>query len=215
MMYVELYQYLILHKQLPMPGIGTFLSEKKSAEFDFANRIINSPVYTITLAPGGHLPGQPFFAWLANVLGISGREAIFRFNDFAFDLKKQISEGAVINWDGVGTLQRGVTGNVKLTPLLTALILEKPVPANTVIRGKPSHMLRVGEDEMSSAEMTKVLSKQKEKKAYRWILPLVMAVLAAIFICWNFSEKGLDIMATSNTTKLVPEEATANYLVLP
>ena len=79
-------------------------------------------------------------------------------------MKKQISEGAVINWDGVGTLQRGVTRNVKLTPLLTALILEKPVPANTVIRGKPSHMLRVGEDEMSSAEMTKVLSKQKEKK---------------------------------------------------
>ncbi len=215
MMYIELYQYLILHKQLPMPGIGTFLSEKKSAEFDFANRIINPPSYSIALAPGGHLPGQPFFAWLANVLGISGREAIFRFNDFAFDMKKQISEGTVINWNGVGTLQRGVAGAVKLMPLKNALILEKPVTANTVTRGNPTHMLRVGEDEMTSTEMTKVLNKHKEKKAYWWILPLVLLVLSAIFICWNFSEKGFDIMAISNTAKLVPGEATANYLVLP
>ena len=215
MMYRELYQYLIQHKQLPVPGIGTFLWERKSAEFDFANRIINPPSYCIGLAPGGHLPGQPFFAWLANALGISGREAIFRFNDFAFDMKKQISEGAIINWDGVGTLQGGVAGNVKLIPLHTALILEKPVTANTVTRGKPTHMLRVGEDEMTSTEMKAMLNKHKEKKAYWWILPLVMAVLSAIFICWNFSEKGFDIMAISNTAKLVPGEATANYLVLP
>ena len=215
MMYTELYQYLIHHKQLPMPGVGTFFLERKSAEFDFANRKINPPSYNIALTPGGHLPGQPFFAWLANVLGISGREAIFRFNDFAFDMKKQINEGAVINWNGVGTLQSGVAGDVQLTSLQTALIFEKPITAINVSREKPKHMLRVGEDEMTSTEMKKMLNKHKEKISYWWILPMVVALLATIFICWNFSEKGLDIFGTSNTAKLVPLEAAANYQLLP
>lgn len=215
MMYTELYQYLIQHKQLPVPGIGTFLSERKSAEFDFANRKVNPPSYSIVLNPGGHLPGQPFFAWLANLLGISGREAIFRFNDFAFDMKKQISEGAVIEWNGVGTLKKGLAGDVKLTPLVRALIVEKPITAINVTREKPKHMVRVGEDEMTSAEMTKMLNKQEEKKSYWWIYPLAVAILATIFISWYFLAKGVEVAATANTIKLVPLDTVTNYQVLP
>jgi hypothetical protein len=42
-MYAELYQYLLLHNKLPVPGIGTFLLEKSAAQGDFANKRINAP----------------------------------------------------------------------------------------------------------------------------------------------------------------------------
>jgi hypothetical protein len=64
-MYSELYQYLLQHKELPVPGIGTFLLERKSARVDFPNKLINPPSYTIALQPGSYVPGQGFFSWLA------------------------------------------------------------------------------------------------------------------------------------------------------
>ncbi len=215
MMYAELYQYLIQYKQLPVPGIGTFLLERKPAALDFASKKIYPPSYTLALNPGSYLPGQRFFSWLANALGISNREAIFRFNDFAFDLKKQISEGSVINWKGVGTLNKGLDGNVKLTAAVTELVVEEPVTAEKIIREKAEHMVRVGEDQKTSVEMTEMLSQKEEKRSSWWVYALAVALLAIMFIGWYFSEHGIDISSTANGQQLVPQEAGATYQILP
>ena len=215
MMYSQLYQYLIQHKQLPVPGIGTFLLERKSAEIDFFNKKIDPPSYTVALDPGSHLPGQHFFKWLANALGISDREAIFRFNDFAFDMKKQIGDGHVINWNGIGTLNKGLGGDVKLTPVATEIVFEKSVAAEKVIRENAEHMVRVGEDEKTSVEMTEMLSQKEEKKSQWWIYALTIALLSIMFLGWYFSEHGVDISAAANGQQLIPQEAGVTYQILP
>ena len=215
MMYTELYQYLLQHKKLPVPGIGTFLLERESAKFDFVNRKIHPPAYPIELDPGSHLPGQRFFGWLANALGISNREAIFRFNDFAFDMKKQISDAGIINWGGIGTLSRGLTGDVKFTSSVMGSIFEKPVVAEKIIRERVEHMVRVGEDEKTSGEMTAMLSEKEETKSYWWSFALAIGLLAIMFIGWYFSEHGVDISSAANSTKLVPQEAGTTYQLIP
>jgi len=215
MMYTKLYQYLLQHKQLPVPGIGTFLLERKSAEIDFFNKKIDPPSYAVALDPGSHLPGQHFFKWLANALGVSDREAIFRFNDFAFDMKKQIGEGHVINWNGIGTLNKGLGGDVKLTPSAIEMVFEKPVVAEKVIREKAEHMVRVGEDERTSVEMTEMLSQKEEKKSQWWIYALALALLSIMFLGWYFSEHGVDISSAANGQALIPQEAGAGYQILP
>ena len=215
MMYTQLYQYLLQHKQLPVPGIGTFLMERKSAAIDFFNKKINPPSYAVALDPGSHLPGQHFFKWLATALGISDREAIFRFNDFAFDLKKQIGEGFVINWNGIGTLNKGLGGDVKLTPVATELVFEKSVIAEKVIREKADHRVRVGEEEKTSVEMTEMLSQKEEKKLQWWIYALAVALLSLMFLGWYFSENGVDISAAANGQQLIPQEAGVTYQILP
>jgi hypothetical protein len=210
-MYAELYQYLVQHKELPVPGIGTFLLERKPAAVDFPNRMINPPSYAVSLQAGSYVPGQRFFSWLAVSLGITDREAIFRFNDFAFEMKKQISDGAVIEWDGMGTLKRGLSGDVKFNPSTEERALEKPVPADKVIREKAEHMVRVGEDERTAEEMTEMLNRTEEKRSYWWAWSLAIALLAIIFIGWYFSQHGLVFSSTANSTKLVPGETPAAY----
>jgi hypothetical protein len=212
-MYVELYQYLVQHKELPVPGIGTFLLERRPAVVDFPNKIINPPSYSFALQPGSYVPGQRFFNWLGNSLGITDREAVFRFNDFAFDLKKQISDGAVIEWEGVGTLNKSLNGDVKFVPAEADIIHERPVPAEKVIRQKAEHMVRVGEDEKTSEEMTEMLGRKEEKKSYWWTFALALAILSFIFIGWHFSKHGLDLAATANASKLIPGEAGETYLL--
>ncbi len=214
MMYKELYQYLLQYKQLPVPGVGTFLLERKPAVIDFPNKKINPPVYTIALQPTANSTAQNLFIWLGSILHISNHDAVIRFNDFAFNLKKQLADGDIIIWDGVGTISKGLAGDVKFISG-AELLLEKPVTAEKVIRENAGHMVRVGEEEKTSAEMTEMLNKPQEKKSYWWAYALAVALLAVMFTGWYFSEHGLDIAATSNAQKLIPGETGATYKQLP
>ncbi len=213
-MYQELYQFFLLHKQLPVPGIGTFLLERKPAVIDFPNRKVNPPVYSIALGSPGLSPSAQFFTWLAHAFHISDNDAVVRFNDFVFDMKKQIAEGDIINWDGMGTLSRGLSGDIKFIPAIAGM-LEEPLQAEKVIREKAGHMVRVGEEEKTSVEMTEMLNKPEEKRSYWWVPAVAVMLLAVMFTGWYFSEHGVAVSSTANDKKLVPEEATASYSILP
>jgi nucleoid DNA-binding protein len=215
MMYEELYQYLIQHKSLVMPGIGTFSLERKPAEIDFLNKRMNPPSYTVALQPTVVQASKNFFDWLANALHIPGSDADNKFNDFVVDVKNRISAGDIINWNGVGTLSKGLRGEVKFIPSVTDFVLERPVVAEKVIREKSEHMVRVGEDERTSTQMTEMLNQPDEKKSYWWAYALAIALLAIMFIGWYVSEHGVDISSTANSQKLVPQEAGTTYQTLP
>ena len=205
MMYAELYQYLIQHKQLLVPGIGTFLVERIPAAVNFPERKIEPPVYGVSLQPVSNSPSKKFFIWLGAALQVSDREAVIRYNDFAFDLKNQLSGGDIVNWNGVGQLSKGLAGDIKFIPQ-EKRSLESSVKAEKVMREKAEHMVRVGEDEKTSAEMTELLSHTDEKKSYWWAYALIVTVLSVMFIGWYFSENGISMSSTSNSKKLVPAE---------
>jgi hypothetical protein len=213
-MYEELYRYFIQNKKLALPGIGTLLLQRRPAESDFVNKRINPPSYSVVFQTVADSPSLKFFKWLGAAFLISDHAAIIRFNDFVFDLKKQISDGNKINWKGVGILNKGLAGEVKFTPAAISAI-ENPITAEKVIREKAEHFVRVGEDERTSVEMTELLSKTEVKKS-SWLLFAITAVLLSLmFIGWYLSKNGVDVSSTSNTMKLVPMEASAPYQKLP
>ena len=132
-----------------------------------------------------------------------------QFNDFVFELKKQVMDNAIVDWKGIGILQKALAGDIRLVS--TDDFLAQPVPAEKVIREKADHMVRVGEDEMTSAEMTEILSQPEEKKSYWWVYAMVIGILSVIFIGWHLSENGVDLNATGNSKKLSPIEAGISY----
>jgi nucleoid DNA-binding protein len=214
-MYKELYQYLVQHKQLAVPGIGTFLLERKPAEADFPARIINPPAYHIALQLTVNSSSKNLFSWLASALDISDRDAVIRFNDFAFDLKQKLSAGCVIKWAGIGTLSKGLAGEIKFASTDNAPVFEQPVTAQKVIRKSAEHTVRVGEQEKTSTQMTELLNKSTQKRSYWWAYALIVGLLAMIFIFWYFSEYGLNIASTGNGKKLNAQKPAATYKILP
>ncbi len=214
MMYETLYQYFILHKKLSIPGIGTFLMERKPVVNDFVNKQMHPPSYAVSLQAATDSPATHFFKWMGGALHVSDRDAIIRFNDFAFDLKKQIGSGDIIAWDGVGTLSKGLAAEIKFVSSENK-IFGAPVMAEKIIREKAEHMVRVGEDHKTSVEMTEMLNQSPGKKSYWWIPSLIIALLAFMFIGWYFSEHGLDVSSTANEQKLIPLETSAPYEILP
>jgi hypothetical protein len=200
-MYQELYRYFVQHKNLHLPGIGSFIIERKPAEADFINKCIHPPVYSIILQQDEVKPSLKFYAWLGAAFGISEKEAIIRFNDFVFDFKKQINDGAKIEWEGVGTISKGLGDSIRFNSDGYKSFLQA-IPAEKIIREKAEHAVLVGERERTSVEMTEYFSNPDAKKNYWWVLPVTIALLAFMFIGWYLSDKGMNTSGVSNATKI-------------
>ena len=214
-MYGELYQYLILHKQLNIPGIGTFLLERKPANIDFINKIADPPVYTIALHHGNTAPSKNVFSWLASTLDISEQDAFNQFNDFALDIKNKVLSGDKLQWNGIGSLSKGMAGEIRFDTLLKDIKTGEPVPAIKVIRENAQHSVRVGEQQKTSSEMIEMLAPGEEKKTYWWAIALITGIIAFIFIAIYFSSNGLTPSSAANQQKLTPQKETGTYKLAP
>jgi len=206
-MYQDLYEYLILYKHLNVPGIGTFLIERKPSETEFTHKQINSSAYTIALQQSNAVPAKQLFNWLAEKFNISYHEAIIKMNGFAYDLKNQVMAGNKVLWSGIGTLSKGVGGDIKFDPALKEFRYDRPVSAVRVIREKAIHTVRVGEDEKTSEEMTEWLNPTEEKAKYWWTPALIAAILLVIILGIYFSQKGMNLDAAGNQQKISPQES--------
>jgi hypothetical protein len=212
-MYYDLYEYLILKKQLSVPGIGTFLLETKPAETDFTHRQINPPVYTISLHHGSEKPAKKLFYWLADKLNIHYNEAIVRFNGFAYDLKNQVLSGNKISWENVGVLSKGMEGEVRFESGLKEYRFDPPVSAARIIREKAVHYVRVGEQEKTSAEMAEWLNPEDAEKSYWWAPALIAAIVLVIFTGIYFSQQGVSLSSAANQQKLSSQKGSATYTI--
>src|SRR6218665_612555 len=209
-MYKELYQYLVLYRQLNIPGVGVFQLERKPADLDFDNKVVNPPSYTVALYHGNELMPAKQLNWLADALNISEVDVPERVSNFASNLKSEIFSGKKLEWNGIGTLSKGLAGEIRFEASLKDSPAGQPIPAAKVIREKAAHTVRVGEDERTSEEMIEMLNLDEKKRSYEWIMTLIVAVLAVAFLVWHFMQSGLDT-PTGSQQKVDPKEEAAAY----
>ena len=214
-MYGELHQYLILHKQLNVPGIGTFQVERKPADVDVAGKIINPPAYTIALHHSNATPSKKIFSWLASELSISEYDALAKFNDFAFDIRNKVMAGEKLLWNGIGILSKGMAGEIRFEASLKGMSIGEPVIAHKVIREDAEHRIMVGEQEKTSTEMLEWLNPSGKKRSYVWVLSLLIGLLAIAFIAWHFYSRGIVATSGANQEKLTPQKESSTYKIAP
>ena len=212
-MYGYLYEYLILNKQLNVPGIGTFLLERKPAGTDVVHRQISPPIYSISLTKDNATPTKRFFYWLADRLHIHYHEAIVRFNGFTYELKNQVASGNKVIWNRVGSLSKDRSGEILFEPLVVNHNFDPPVSAGKIIREKAVHKVRVGEDEKTSTEMSEWLHPEEERRKYWWAPALIVGIILSLIIGIYLSQKGKNESATGNQNKLEPAKAGETYII--
>lgn len=213
-MYHELYQYLILNRELQLPGIGRFQVERESAGVDFASRQVSAPIYCIALHHGGSGVPRKVYQWLASCFRINEQEAVIRFNDFAFELRNNILAGNKLVWNGIGTLSRGLAGEIRFESAGLRQ-LTRPIPASKVLRENAEHVVRVGEQERTSAEMIELLQPAEQRKNWSWVAIAAILVAAVIFIGYYFSEHGVLPTSTGNRNLVNPALSTDTYRNIP
>ena len=195
-----LYEFLVLHKKLSLPGVGTICLRQNSSQLDFTNRQFDPPSFYFIIESKEDKPSKKLFEWLFSSYGISEWDAVKYINDFSFSIRNKISEAGEMTWENVGVFKRDETGNLKLASPSLALPTLQPVHGEKVIREKFEHTVLVGEQEKSSVEMEEYFAEEAPRKNYGWIIAVVVTVLAVMFIGWYFSEKGFKPSSAGNTS---------------
>ena len=210
-MYKELYRYFILNKELHLPGIGKFILLTNPASFDFSGKAIRPPSYTISFQQGVATPSKRFFRWLSNTLQISERDALIRFNDFAFSLKKQLAEKTEINWNGMGKIYEDFEGAIKFTPSSKKIDFGVVTPVEKIIREDVNRILKVGGQEKTSDEIIEIPGYPETKNFYWWTYALIIGLLVVIFTGWYISTYGLKTSSSANQQKIIPADTISTH----
>jgi hypothetical protein len=214
-MYDDLYEYLILYRQLNMPGIGTFSLETRGAATDISNRTIDPPAYTISFDSSNTTPAKKFYNWLADRIHLPYPDAVVRFNSFAFDLKAKIMAGNKIIWDKVGTLTKTLSGDIRFESSLTNHRYDPPLPVSRVIRENAEHTVKVGEQHKTSSQMAELLSQQEAKRRRWWLPALVVGALLLIFLVIYFMQNGMSVASSGTQQRVAPANAERDHKLLP
>jgi hypothetical protein len=213
-MHKELYQYFLLHRELQLPGIGTFLLERQPAEIDIANREVSPPVYSVALHHGNVSSSRGLYQWLASVHKIGEADAVVRFNDFVYKTRSSILAGEQLDWSGLGTLSKGLAGEIRFEPA-TVLRHAEALPATKVLRENAEHVVRVGEREMSAGSVVGRFQSETVTRNRSWILVLLLIIAAICFIGYYFSEHGVLTTSAGSRKIIRPVEPSAPSKTIP
>ncbi len=214
MMYKELHEYLILQHELPLPGLGVFQVKRHPAIIDFPSKQIEGPGYSIQWQDGMIASSDGLCNWLAGNFNISHQDAKSRLEKFIFQLKTHIASGDIIHWKGIGDLGKGA--GVLLKYSADEIVREGLVPANKVIREKAEHMVKVGEDERTSEQMTALLSVKKRTGFIGWrIAAAITGIISVGFIVWYLSQHGWDLSAGNQQAIELNSAKEATYRIYP
>lgn len=200
-----LYEYLVLHHQLPLPGIGTIYLKWQSSSLDIGNKQFLPPVYYYTLETSQDKASKKLYDWMESVAGFDEWDAIKKINEFVFDVKSKISSQGEMIWENVGIIKRNEAGSLELVSSENFVPALSPVMAEKVTRENVQHTILVGEQEKSSAEMETLLAVTSPSKDVSWVVAVILAVISFMFIGWYFSEKGFSTTSTGNQSIIHPK----------
>lgn len=201
--------YLLQHKSISIPGLGSMYIERIPAQTDFVNKRILPPDYHFRFDKYFDAPDKDFFTYLAQQHDIADYEAIKWYNEWAYDLRNKLREGQVIDWPGIGKLKKDINGEVHFESAGAIDTLQEPVPAVRVIHKNVEHTMLVGDQEVSAEIPQPVYEEYPEPEPYPqretwWIYALIIGAIALSIIFFRFYKDGFTPSATGNQQTITP-----------
>ena len=218
-MFEILYQYLIQQRSLSLPGLGTLHLQNIPAMSDFSNHIIGPPSEKVVFDSSLDAPHKNLFLYVAKRRNIAEWEAIKLVNDFSFDLKHKLKDGKEINWEGIGILRTGDSGEILLEARPMEYEFLRPAPAIRVVRHNTHHIIRRGDKEVQETfakspgfeEDASIISNRRRKW---WLWAVLILTIGLLMLIIHFSQTGFSSSAIQNQQKPDVKEAPSTYTVL-
>jgi hypothetical protein len=209
-----LVSYLLQHKSISIPGLGSMYIERIPAQTDFVNRRILPPDYHFRFDKYFDAPDKDFFTYLAKQHNIADYEAIKWYNEWAYELRSKLREGGAVAWEGIGTLKKDINGEIVFESAGRIPTLQEPTAANRVIHTHTQHTMLVGDQEVTrniSGADTAVEEEnttpnpdepfvypwEKPKKKW-WFFGLLIAAIALTTIFLRLYNEGFKPSALGN-----------------
>ena len=198
--------YLLQHKSISIPGLGSMYIERIPAQTDFVNKRILPPDYIFRFDKYFDAPDKDFFSYLAQQMNRADYEAIKWYNEWAYELRNKIRDGEVVEWKNVGLLKKDTTGEIIFEPVRAIDTLQEPAPANRVIHSHAQHTMLVGDREVIR-EFTHEEGEPLEMGTYVekeswWLYALIIAAIALSVIFFHFYKNGFSVSSAGNQERI-------------
>jgi hypothetical protein len=175
-------KYLLQYKRVCIPNIGTFEIVQHPAQLNVADKLIAPPVYTTRHIGSNDVPEHQFHFFAS--AGLAKEELAHELFVFGERLKRRV-QNAPFHWKGFGTLDY-TSSELSFQPDEIWLEGLQSVPANKVLRENAQHNMLVGDQEMTSQQVTDVLNQAEYKRPWfivaGWVLLIVALVAIIIFL---------------------------------
>jgi hypothetical protein len=165
--------------------VGTFELVQQPPEFSVVDQLILPPSFRLNWNNNDVLTDHQLSFLAASFH--SNKEKIREELD-AFGRKLQSNvQRKTFSWNGIAAIEAG-NGKFEIERNLLQLDGLQAVPAHKIIRQNAEHRMLVGDQQMTSHQMTDAFSKKQEKRSYAiifgWIL-LSLTLLAIIFLLYK------------------------------
>ncbi|HRN57173.1 MAG TPA: hypothetical protein PLL71_12010 [Agriterribacter sp.] len=219
-MFHILHQYLIQHKSLSLPGLGTLELQNIPAISNFSDHMIEPPMQKIIFDDMHDAPDKDLFQYVAARLQVAEWEAIKRVNDFSYELKSKLKQEGEMVWDKVGMLRTELGGNITLEAKTITYDFMEPVPAMRIIRTNASHTILRGDTEVSENFIRHEAAPETAyplgettggRKPKWWIWACVLGGIALLLLFMHFYNAGFTLNSLHNTQKVTVKDAPATY----
>ena len=130
----QLYKYLVLHRNLSVPQLGSFLIKDQPAYYENATGLLHAPRPLIYFSEGvTSMSEKLFFDFLAAEMGVDEVAAIKQFHDYAYRLRENLLTNSTAEVKGIGTLSKGEDGLIVFDPANDLTYLLPPVQEGEAI----------------------------------------------------------------------------------
>lgn len=180
-----LYQYLVLNDHVSIPGIGSFSVKRSPAVY--SGTTIQPPAAEIVFQSGTSITEKQFYDFLAAHHNLSAVDAVRRFNDFAYQLKQQLSAQKMVELSGFGRLLKNAGGELVFESAVNTAEYFRPITPKRVetpsIQATVTTVSPVVDEEPD--EVTRPADRW-------WITAIILAVVACAAIGFYFmTETGM------------------------
>lgn len=187
-MLTALYKYLVLNEIVAIPGVGNFTITNIPATLKVS--VIHPPQQVLSFHAGTALTDKKFYSFLAAENGVSEVDAVRKFQDFAYQLRKDIQSNNHVELTGLGTFTKSTTGELTFQPILS---LDPLFPSISVkeVAAPATSIEAEAEVQMEEHGIEVYPEDEAIPKDRWWIWPLILAVVALAAIGFYFMQEGV------------------------
>jgi hypothetical protein len=190
----QLTNYLLHYRQVSIPSVGTIRLVRQPAQLDVAAKIITPPTYRTEISSNEVVPEHQL-AYLSAALQEDKDRVLDRLADMGRRLQQKVNESG-FDWKGIGWIGQPADA-AAVTPAML-----QPIPAERVLRQDAEHSVLVGDQEMTSTQMSgkkeEIVATAGSERSVQIIVGWVLLALAILFIVFLLYQGKFRVGATGS-----------------
>ena len=194
-------KYLLQFHRLVIPHVGSFELVQHPAAYNVVDKLLIPPSFSLSWNNNDVLPEHQL-DFLASCIQSDPDSIKTELDQFGKRLSAKVQKDS-FDWNGIGRLRHD-GGSIAIDQEPMTLQGLGSVPAHKVIRENVEHSMLVGDQQMTSQQVTDTLARPGKKRSITlligWIL-LIVTILAILFLLYR---NGFNPLTSGLKMKVAP-----------